>query len=74
MSAAISDLGREIARRRTFAIVSHPDATLKDSPRHIASKMREIPLKNSHFLIFAATSKVIERHPETHVLCTHLCT
>jgi peptide chain release factor 3 len=26
MSAVIPDLGREIARRRTFAIISHPDA------------------------------------------------
>jgi peptide chain release factor 3 len=26
MSAAVSDLTREIARRRTFAIISHPDA------------------------------------------------
>ena len=26
MSAAIPDLWREIARRRTFAIISHPDA------------------------------------------------
>jgi peptide subunit release factor RF-3 len=25
MSAAIPDLGREIARRRTFAIITHPD-------------------------------------------------
>ena len=25
-AAVIDDLGREIARRRTFAIISHPDA------------------------------------------------
>jgi len=37
MSATIPDLGREIARRRTFAIISHPDDFFKDSPRQDAS-------------------------------------
>ena len=32
MSAAVPDLGREIARRHTFAIISHPDDFFKDSP------------------------------------------
>jgi peptide subunit release factor RF-3 len=31
---------QEIARRRTFAIISHPDPPHPDMPRHLAPQIR----------------------------------
>jgi peptide subunit release factor RF-3 len=41
MSAANPELAREIARRRTFAIISHPHILLADKPRQHATKIRK---------------------------------
>jgi peptide subunit release factor RF-3 len=38
MSAVNPELAREIARRRTFAIISHPANPLADKPRQHATK------------------------------------
>ncbi len=38
MNALHPELAREIARRRTFAIISHPANPLADKPRQRATK------------------------------------
>ncbi len=38
MNAVHPDLAREIARRRTFATISHPANPLADKPRQRATK------------------------------------
>jgi ribosomal-protein-alanine N-acetyltransferase len=43
MSAADTDPTREIARRRTFAIISHPDHLHPDTSRHLWSLIRINP-------------------------------
>ena len=49
MSAVNPQLAREIARRRTFAIISHPDTPLNDTPRHHASQILEKTIKIADF-------------------------